>query len=126
METFKKELPVTDAPIPVPEVPRPPLLKPFWVKLLIGWGILLVLVFVIVLIIAPRRNSQTTPPIGSTASPVASIVATSSAQISQIGQSAEFQRFEGTLNELKQINSSMDLNQNELAFPLLDYEVSFD
>lgn len=95
-------------------------------RILIGFAGGMIILVVVLLIIVPKRPTQ---PRNNTPSPV--LVSTASAslipkQLSTFGQTEEFKKFEATLDDLMRDNDTLDLNEEKLAFPLLDMQVSFE
>lgn len=107
------------------EVKRPPILKPIWIKLLIGWFVILFLLFIVVIFLRPRSAIPTPPVLPSQAPSASPIEASTSGKLSEIALTEEFQRFETGLNDLVQQNNQVNLSENELSFPFLDFAVTF-
>lgn len=116
----------TNFPADQPAIPAnvPIKLTPTLKISLIILGLLLVSVFAVSLL---RR---TLPPTDSiTILPVESPVGTVSIpprQVSEFAKTIDFINFEDDLNQLKQENTSVNLTEAELTFPLLDMKVSFE
>lgn len=123
---------MTPEPVAVPapvvestQVKRPPILKPIWIKLIIGWFVILFLLFIIVIFLRPRPITPEPPVMPSEAPSASSPTATISGQLSEIALTEEFQKFETGLGNLVQQNNQVDLSENELSFPFLDFAVTF-
>lgn len=114
------------SPADQPAVPAnvPIKLTPVLKISLIILGLLLVLVLVVSLLrrTPPQPDSVTILP----AATPGETVSTPPRQVSEFAKTVDFINFEDDLNQLKQENTSINLTEAELTFPLLDMKVTFE
>jgi len=94
------------------------------VKLLVGSAgfFIFLLILLVVTSVRNRNTLVVTPSPEASAQPIESALPRSQSAYSQ---TAPFQQFEQNLKNLHSVNSTVNLSEIELAFPLLDTDVNF-
>lgn len=123
METTNETSPIQSPPQAAPIPPVPTLFSgPLKVALIVGGAVLVLLLLVLLLV--PRKTSQ--PQVVLEPSPTLMISPSSLPRAqSEFSKTEPFILFEGRLEGVKLENEVVNLTETELAFPLLDMNVTF-
>jgi hypothetical protein len=127
METTENQaIPVQNDVQPEPGVPMSPIkMTPLLKMLLLILAVLFGLVIVVLLVFPQAPPAQQVvvpsplPSAGASTEPV-------TRPVSQFGQGLEFVAFEEKLKNTRVQQESLDLNESQLTFPLLEMNVNFD
>lgn len=93
----------------------------------IGLTVLGFLFFVLILSTLLSRKGTGPVVVDVTPSPSAvTFTSTPAREVSEFAKTADFMSFENDLNQLKTDNSTVNLTEAELTFPLLDMQVNFN
>jgi len=124
MDNSKPTVAETATPTTLPEAA----VSPVKITPLLKWS-LVALIVLILLVVITSFISKPKPPLSALLStPEPSQVASASGElrpVSSFGQTPEFAQFEERLNSYRGSLDTLDLNESQLTFPLLDMDVNF-